>query len=550
MSRPEESFDFKKPDYDAVFRARAERLKWLRSGTPTERAEKLAGLREYYSQDEHAADWITDWVCTIDPRNAEINRPVVMPFILWPKQREFVQFVLEGWRKQEGGLIEKSRDQGISVLSCALAVWLCTFHKNISIGFGSRKLELVDHIGDPKCLFHKIRFIMAHLPSEWAGEWDRKKHAPHKRIVFPATDSTITGEGGDDIGRGDRCSIYFVDEACHLEHPEAIDAALSATTNCRVDLSSVKGTNTPFAIKRHSGKHRVLTMHWRTDPRRDEEWYARLCAKFDPVTIAQEYDINYSASVEGVIIPSQWVQAAIDAHVKLGIKPTGARESSFDVADRGVDKNAWAARHGILLTHATSWSGKESDIYASVQRAFQLCDEHRIPACSWDGDGMGAGVRGDARKINETRMAAKVKPVQFHEFRGSAAVRFPTQKVLGPDRTPLDRTNEDYYTNLKSQSWHALRFRFQQTWRALNAMSYDPDDLISIDSRIPELSQLTMELSQPVRKENNAGKLMVDKLPDGALSPNLADAVMMLYAPTNRGIVIPIGTADRMGARD
>jgi hypothetical protein len=41
--------------------------------------------------------------------------------------------------------------------------------------------------------------------------------------------------------------------------------------------------------------------------------------------LAQEVDIDYAASVEGVLIPSVWVQAAIDAHLKLNIEPTGDR---------------------------------------------------------------------------------------------------------------------------------------------------------------------------------------------------------------------------------
>jgi hypothetical protein len=39
----------------------------------------------------------------------------------------------------------------------------------------------------------------------------RNANAPHMRVVFPDTGSIISGEAGDGIGRGDRCSIYFVD---------------------------------------------------------------------------------------------------------------------------------------------------------------------------------------------------------------------------------------------------------------------------------------------------------------------------------------------------
>jgi hypothetical protein len=50
------------------------------------------------------------------------------------------------------------------------------------------------------------------------------------------------------------------------------------------------------------------------------------CEKIDnPVIVAQELDLNYQASAEGILIPSEWVQAAVDAHIKLGIQPSGQR---------------------------------------------------------------------------------------------------------------------------------------------------------------------------------------------------------------------------------
>jgi hypothetical protein len=98
------------------------------------------------------------------------------------------------------------------------------------IGVGSRKEEYVDKIGAPKALFEKARFFLSHLPAEFLGGWNRDQHAPHMRILFPGTGSALTGESGDGIGRGDRASLYFVDEAAFLERAELVDASLSQTT--------------------------------------------------------------------------------------------------------------------------------------------------------------------------------------------------------------------------------------------------------------------------------------------------------------------------------
>ncbi len=92
------------------------------------------------------------------------------------------------------------------------------------------------------------------------------------------------------------------------------------------------------------------------------------------------------------------------------------------------------------------------------------------------------------------------------------------------------RLNKDFFTNHKAQGWWWLRMLFQNTNRAINGMEYDPDEIISIDSSLNELNTLTRELSQPTYSLRN-GKILVDKSPDDALSPNTADSVMMNYAP-------------------
>ena len=39
--------------------------------------------------------------------------------------------------------------------------------------------------------------------------------------------------------------------------------------------------------------------------------------------------MDFSASIDGVLIPSSWVQSAIDAHIKLGIDPHGEKGNRF-----------------------------------------------------------------------------------------------------------------------------------------------------------------------------------------------------------------------------
>jgi hypothetical protein len=526
-------FDFKNPDYIKVFQHRLECLDNLRK-----KPESLSALKLFYK--ENPSQFIIDWGCTSDPRNVERGLPANVPFLLFPKQEEWVQWAMEKWKGGERGISDKSRDMGLSWLSVAFACTMCLFYDGMAIGFGSRKEEYVDQRGDPKSIFEKARQFINLLPPEFKNGWDKRKHCAHMRISFPGTNAIMSGEAGDGIGRGDRRAIYFVDEAAWLPRPNSVEASLSNTTNCRIDISTPRGMNNPFAQKRWSGKVSVFTLHWRDDPRKNDAWYKRICEQLDdPVVIAQEIDLDYSASIEGVLIPSSWVQSAIDAHKKLNIVPSGIRIAGMDVADEGKDKNAFCGRFGILLEYIESWSGKGEDIFKSVEKVFTLCDILDYASVLYDADGLGAGVRGDARVINARRDNQKLSEIRFNGFRGSG-------EVVDPDKDPYlkqgqargpgkGRTNFDFFANAKAQAWWSLRLRFQNTHRAVTeGTEYDPDNIISIPKELPELTKLTIELSRPTYKQNNVGKIIVDKTPDGVASPNLADAVMIAFSPSKK----------------
>lgn len=537
MSEYRPPFDWKKPDYTDTLLHRAGMLAVVREMTPAQ----FAVLKGWYA--DHPADFINDWGMTVDPRMVELGLPAKMPFLLFPKQREWVEWVVEHWKARKPGLSEKSRDFGLSWLAVSTAATLCLFLDDMTIGFGSRKEEYVDKIGQPKSLFWKARQFVLNLPDEFNGGWNDRKDSAHMRLSFPLTGSTMTGEAGDNIGRGDRAAIYFVDESAYLERPQLVEASLSATTNCRIDISSANGPANPFAVKVHAGKIDVFTCHWRDDPRKDEAWYQKQNDELDPVTVAQEIDINYSASVEGILVPSNWLAACVDAHIKLGIEPSGSKRASFDVADEGRDSNAAAIAHGQVVIGLEEWSGKGSDIFASTQRLFDICDAYNATEFMYDADGLGADVRGNSRVINAQREAIELHVLEVKAFRGSAHVHAPeSEDVKG-------RKNIDFFQNRKAQSWWNIRRRAYTTWRAVTeGAEYDPDEIICFDSKALNtptlaspygmLAKMLMELGQPTYAKNIAGKIVVNKTPEGMRSPNLADAIMILFGRAHRAPMI------------
>jgi len=507
---------------------------------------ELSKEAELYKCGKDPIHWFNHWIWTYDPRGMAFGLPANIPFVLRPKQVELVDWLLERESTQTHGLIEKSRDEGMSyvVLGFYLHRWL--FVEGFAGGVGSRKEELVDKKGDPKTLLHKFRDMFSKMP-DWMKpkSFNQRDHDNYMRIVNPDNGATITGEAGDNIGRGGRTSMYFLDEWAFVERQEAVDAAISQNTNVHIKGSTPNGIGDRFHRDRFSGRYSVFTMPWRANPDKNWQvdlrgkliypWYEKQIATLDDVVLAQEVDINYAASVEGVLIPSAWVQASIDAHIKLNIEATGDRIGALDVADEGRDKNSFAGRHGIVLQYLESWSGKGDDIFGTTQKTMDLCIDGNYGLLYYDADGLGAGVRGDSRVINEQQREIGGVEINVESFRGSAAVYDPEGEMVE------NRKNKDYFANLKAQSWWALRMRFQNTYRALKGMEYDPDNLVSLSSEDidkNEMNQLIMELSQPTYMKNGVGKLLVNKQPDGAVSPNRADSVMICFNPAISSMLI------------
>lgn len=379
------TFDWKRPDYAAVFQSRKESLDRIRSGKVDVKA-----LKAYYAI--NADDFINDWGMTFDPRNAERGIPTTVPFVLFDRQREFVNWVLDRWEGREDGLVEKSRDMGISWLCAAIAAWMWLFKPGTVIGFGSRKESYVDDIGNPNSLFWKIRNFIDWLPKEFRPQgFEIKKHAPFMRIMNPDNESTIIGEAGDNIGRGARTSIYFKDESAFYERPELIDAALSQTSNCKIDVSTPNGAGNPFYRKRHGGNIEVFVFDWKDDPRKDDAWYQRQIDTLDPVVVAQEIDRNYESSVTNAFIQSEIVAGAIERG-PADVGASGGLRVGIDVARFGDDNSVVTFRKGRVLLAQIVLS--KLDIASVAGRARQeiLAYGEDIEQIAVDTIGVGAGV--------------------------------------------------------------------------------------------------------------------------------------------------------------
>ena len=455
--------------------------------------------------------WCNTWGWTYDPR----TKPTTLPFNLFPKQAKFLTWLAAREARQEDGLVEKSREVGASWLCCVYALHGWLFREGFQCGFGSRKLEYVDVAGDPKSVFEKLRVLLSSLPA-WMlpPGWRWKDHSCYCRLLNPHNGATITGEGGDNIGRGGRSSIYFVDEAAYLERPQLVDRALSQTTRCRIDVSTPNGPGNPFHTKRFSGRVEVFTLHWRDDPRKDEAWYGEQKRRFDPVTVAQEIDISYTASIEGITIPATWVRAAVG----LQLPASGPIVGGYDVAEEGRDVSVLMARQGPVVLPPVAWGQVNT-----TEGSWKARDEAvklKVSRLNFDAGGPGMGVKGtwtSAQNDPRFDLGFHANPVNF----GGR----PTEA-----RWPDGQSSVEKFVNLRAEMWWRLRARFEKAYEFVEqGVQHRPEDMISI----PDCPQLIAELSQPLSFRTEMGKVVLESKKDmarrGVKSPDYGDALALCF---------------------
>jgi len=542
------------PDYKTEIQRRLDLRHWLDTD---KEAEQI--LRAVYAAKGGPLRFIQDWGITFDPRISG-GSGAMIPMIPFKKQQEFICWVEDCVRNQTQGVNEKTRDMGATW--CCTGVSVCFFlFTDFSIKWGSRVASLVDDLGVKDTVFEKVRMQLKHTPPKLLPKGfiygPRSPHMKENAILNPSTGAEIIGEGGDNIGRGGRSTAYFIDEAAHLERAEKIEAALSENTECRIYISSVNGPGNMFAKKARAIGANKFILDWKDHPGKTQAWYDKKRDKAESEGLlhifAQEIDRDYGASVEGTLIPGAWVKASIDAHIALGIEPSGIKQTGLDICDGGSDINAKAIRHGILLHDLEGW-GDDNQIY-TTEKAVCSSLINGVSTLIYDATGVGATIGNIAEKIGVDDKDQR-KRVEAGRFEGQTELEkmFEThypefdgeipeinlevhahQGGASPDDPDEEyskgRINKDMFLNLKAQRWWLLADRFRHTYNAVvRKQKFDPENIISISSTIQHREKLEAELSQPVRKKTAAGKIIIDKAPKGTKSPNYADSVVLCFA--------------------
>jgi hypothetical protein len=317
-----------------------------------------------------------------------------------------------------------------------------------------------------------------------------------------------------------------------------MDRSLAGNTDVRIDISTPNGIGNPFYEKRFSGTVPVFTFGWRDDPRKTPEWVAKKKAEIGPLVWAQEYEIDYSASLEGVCIPAIWVRAAVNLVDNLPLrdrfalaKKEGPHKAGYDIAEEGVDDNVLITGRGPIVKDIVKWGQ-----CTTTQSAYRCVDECRrlvVNYVNYDVVGVGTGPKGIWLAMSD-RDKALWENGPVIEFEPINTGSKPTK-----NRWPDDKTSEEKFDNLKAEAWWTLRTRFERTYEyVVQGVKHPVDELISI----PENPQLIAELSTTKVEYTDKGKIKIESKKQlrarGVKSPDHAEALVLLFCPEQRRLEI------------
>jgi len=243
---------------------------------------------------------------------------------------------------------------------------------------------------------------------------------------------------------------------------------------------------------------------------------------------------DYNDDVENSIIPAEWFDAAIDAHLRKNstIKPIGKKIISHDPSDLGNDDKGLCFRHGSIVYDIQS--NPTGDVNEGCDWATDYAIHNDADVFIWDGDGLGIGLR---RQVSES---FRGKKIDQDIFRGSAGVDFPDAIYETiDDNSAKSKTNKETFRNKRSQYYWAMRDRFYNTYRAVVKGEYvDPDKMISISSEISQIDLLRSEVCRIPLKPNGNGLIQIMSKEDmkrlGIESPNMSDSLMMSLAISDK----------------
>jgi phage terminase large subunit len=234
----------------------------------------------------------------------------------------------------------------------------------------------------------------------------------------------------------------------------------------------------------------------------DPRWMARVLGRFPTET-------------EDTLIPMSWIDAAFSLWNDDEAAAAKHVRAAVDVSDEGPDGTAIAVGRGSYAWIEAFQRGADPTMAANM--ADPIFKTMGVQNGNIDGVGVGAGTFTRLRELKH----------KVSKFVSGA----------GPVGTPAET---EPFKNLRAQGWWMLRDRFYESYRMVVEGRGPEKPFIALrrdqyaDSLAEELNSVRWSASgkEIILEEKKITKQRLGR------SPDLADAMMMLYAPTSKRVVI------------
>lgn len=327
------------------------------------------------------AYWLTMFGFIFEPRTRTGVPSGKKPFIPFAYQVDIMRWHGDRMRDEvhPDGFLPKPRGLGVSWDICAIAVHGLLYAMPHDVLFASRTQEYVDVPGIKKSLFWKLDYLLDNLPHWMLPEgFSTKRGTPTRsemKIINPVNGNTITGESStDNLGRGDRATWAFIDEAAAYPNFGVAWDTLEGTTDHRFCTSTEKGVsefNRMWTLLIQESPDEVFELFWRDNPYFDAVWYERTRGRYEKAgrlpAFRQEYEKDPTAgSGERVypmaerIVPGQFPYVPRGGQVYCFIDP-GIRDAT------AIHLAQWVAATGRLrLIESYENAGQVAKFYATI----------------------------------------------------------------------------------------------------------------------------------------------------------------------------------------
>lgn len=239
--------------------------------------------------------------CGKDPNHfmdkyIKIQHPVkgLISFDMYPFQKECVTDFLN----HRFNIVLKSRQQGLSTLVAAYAVWMSLFKKEKNVLIIATKLKVAQNF------IVKVKSMIRALP-KWLVLPEITSNNKQE-IVFNNGSQIKAIPTSEDAGRSEALSLLIVDEAAFVRNFDTIWTGIYPTLSTggrAIILSTPNGVGGQYHKLYTDAEAGVNEFHpikipWYANPDYDEEWFKKTTANMSKKQIAQEFLCDFALSGE------------------------------------------------------------------------------------------------------------------------------------------------------------------------------------------------------------------------------------------------------------